>query len=302
MIIIVMKNLYNILEIEKTDDIETIKKSYKRLVKKYHPDKNIDKSGEKFKELTGAYQILSDPNRKKQYDDMTGNDKILFNDMFIRFVNGAKNVLWEYLKVSMNMEKMSEEEEYVDSCMSVDETNELNIICDLRVELIEKYLGRRKKIKFERKVYQDGIYKNVVCEQVIKLEDNQIIIEDLGDEKYVEGRMEKGNLIVNVLAKNKKGYKVDGFNLIRKVKISLYEYVCGIKFEMDHMGEKMMIDIKEPIYELGRKDRVLYWLVSGKGLLNGLERGDLYIIFNLEMDKVNEEVLKYYYPVINKII
>jgi len=63
------KDYYEILGIKKNASKEEIKKSYKQLAKKYHPDLNKDHgSGEKFKELSEAYAVLSDDNKKSQYD------------------------------------------------------------------------------------------------------------------------------------------------------------------------------------------------------------------------------------------
>ncbi len=67
-------NPYEILGIEKDASPESIKKSYKDLCKKHHPDKGG--SEEKFKEIASAYEILSDPKKKEQYDtfgDSKGN-------------------------------------------------------------------------------------------------------------------------------------------------------------------------------------------------------------------------------------
>lgn len=64
------KDLYEILEVDKSSSIEDIKKSYKKLAIKYHPDRNSGskESEEKFKEISNAYTILSDPDKKNQYD------------------------------------------------------------------------------------------------------------------------------------------------------------------------------------------------------------------------------------------
>ncbi len=63
------KDYYEVLEVPKTASDAEIKSAYRRLARKHHPD--IDKSAgsaEKFKELSESYQVLSDPNKKKQYD------------------------------------------------------------------------------------------------------------------------------------------------------------------------------------------------------------------------------------------
>jgi len=64
------KDYYQILGISKNATQKEIKKAYYKLAFKYHPDKNRgDKvAEEKFKELAEAYEVLSDPDRRKNYD------------------------------------------------------------------------------------------------------------------------------------------------------------------------------------------------------------------------------------------
>lgn len=63
-------NYYDILQVNKSADLSTIKKSYRKLAHVYHPDKNPDnkQAEEKFKEICEAYSILSNPQKRKQYD------------------------------------------------------------------------------------------------------------------------------------------------------------------------------------------------------------------------------------------
>ena len=63
------KSLYETLEINDNASEAEIKKAYRKLARKYHPDVNKDKDAEdKFKEINSAYEILSDKEKKAQYD------------------------------------------------------------------------------------------------------------------------------------------------------------------------------------------------------------------------------------------
>lgn len=76
------KNYYEILNISKTSSEEEIKKSYKVLAKKWHPDKNINKKDEAekmFKLISEAYTVLSDPKKRKIYDEY-GDDGLKENE------------------------------------------------------------------------------------------------------------------------------------------------------------------------------------------------------------------------------
>src|SRR2546421_6110703 len=64
------RDYYEVLNIERTATEEDIKKSYRKLAVKFHPDKNPgDKTAEEqFKELSEAYEALSDPQKRAAYD------------------------------------------------------------------------------------------------------------------------------------------------------------------------------------------------------------------------------------------
>ena len=75
------KDYYEILGVSKDATPEEIRKAYKKLAIKWHPDKHVDdkkEAEEKFKEIAGAYSVLSDPEKKREYD--TGGMDFGFDD------------------------------------------------------------------------------------------------------------------------------------------------------------------------------------------------------------------------------
>ena len=103
------KNYYEILGVDNNSDINEIKKSYKKLALKYHPDKNNgDKEAElKFQEVAEAYAVLTDPEKKRVYDltgdadgfDLNFSDNFdpfsLFNNIFKSHLNNFANMKYE---------------------------------------------------------------------------------------------------------------------------------------------------------------------------------------------------------------
>lgn len=107
------KNYYSILGLNEDASIDDIKKSYRDLSKKYHPDVNSD-GEEKFKEINEAYSVLSDSNKRAEYDSQR-NFKPFNNFTFNR------------------------------------REESLDLVLQFNITVTESFLGATKKIKYSRK-------------------------------------------------------------------------------------------------------------------------------------------------------
>ena len=95
--------LYQTLEINKQATEEEIKKAYRQLAKEYHPDRNkTPEASKKFKEISQAYTVLSDKNKRQQYDrfgetsldpnNLNMDDIINFDSLFDSFLNKSEKM------------------------------------------------------------------------------------------------------------------------------------------------------------------------------------------------------------------
>jgi len=88
---VIIMDFYDILGVPKDATIDEIKKAYRRLAFKYHPDKNPE-GEEIFKRINLAYQTLSDPEKRRKYDFMQKLG-LTENDIFSNYYDNPEIIL-----------------------------------------------------------------------------------------------------------------------------------------------------------------------------------------------------------------
>jgi molecular chaperone DnaJ len=132
------KDFYKILGVKKDASQSDIKKAYRKLALKYHPDKNVgNETEQKFKEITEAYNVLSSPDQRAQYDrgPMQGDLGDIFNDIFRGFgfdpFAGAKRRRQETRR----------------------EVNNGDVLAQISINLEDVVYGCNKKVKIVHHIY-----------------------------------------------------------------------------------------------------------------------------------------------------
>lgn len=122
------ENYYDILEINKNASPEIIEKAYKTLVKKYHPDLQENdlkiKYEEKIKKINEAYEVLSDSEKRKNYDFNLKNDEISiddYNNLYNENIN-LKNEI-NYLKNNLDNYKKNYNNNSINNCNNISNNN-----------------------------------------------------------------------------------------------------------------------------------------------------------------------------------
>jgi DnaJ-class molecular chaperone len=209
------KNLYQILEIDSNAQQETIKKAYKKLSLKYHPDKQInsplsneDKSNA-FIKIREAYEVLSDPDKRKKYDreisinNLAKNDlesviqefqNMLSNKEYIIFMdildNKIKQSLLNNIKID-NLLFQINQMNLIDILYTINNFKLLDIEIKMDFTIQELYNNTYKKIKYNRVTKQ-------IFEEIIYPIDLTQIYESEGENITVNKLTYSGNFVVNV--------------------------------------------------------------------------------------------------------
>jgi curved DNA-binding protein CbpA len=157
-----MRRYYEVLDISENATEAEIKKAYRRMAMKFHPDRNPDdaEAADKFREVQSAYECLSDPERRKIYDE-TGDASVQqgnpAEDLFLHLLN----------EISDHFETAAEVLEKIRGVISemLDECAERKLSTDRRIVVVQAML---KAVRFKGK--GSNVMEGVLGAKLLKLQ------------------------------------------------------------------------------------------------------------------------------------
>lgn len=275
-------NYYEILEISKNSDTRSIKKHYYSLSKKYHPDKNNGISDEKFKLLSEAYSVLSNPKKRYLYDmklffnenlgkDFTLNfsdsELELLHDYYLRLSNSCEFRLFKLLFKNLPQKFKNTYRKHLNSKSLISlkdfktiDARHLNESFDIHLNrsLKDVYLNCSKELIISTKYYTYDIF--------ITHSDYSLKIP-LSNQNYL-------NINITTVLPDK--YTLNGSDLYYNHKINLYEYYFVDLFPIT-LPNDLSINLKNT-QEFNNSVKIPYL-----GIKEGGVRGDLYIYKELDL-------------------
>ena len=205
-----MKELYNILEVPETATDTEVKKSYRKLALKFHPDKNQDdpKAEEKFKKISEAYGILSDPKKKAEYQRK--------QNPFGNFQGGNMDdsMFEDILKNSGFADMFNNRYGYNERGKGRD------IKSSIQITLEESYFGTTRRISVAMSSFDVKIPPGAITGQNLRLKGKgqKGMTEDL-----------HGDLVLVIEVLNTQKFYLDPQGLHTVVHVNLYDAVLGGK-------------------------------------------------------------------------
>lgn len=304
--------LYETLGVEKDADQKAIKKAYRKMAIKHHPDKGGDEHT--FKEVNAAYEILSDEEKRAKYDKYglegledgggpSGGPEDLFSMFFGggggrrsagprrgEDVNHPLKVSLEDLYNGKTVKLAITRQVIVGDSKVCDECDGQGVVVELRqialgmVQQMQRRCtacsgeGYQCKRKREREVLEVLVEKGMKHQQ-------KIVFRGKADEKP---NTEPGNINFIVQEKEHPVFKRKGADLLVSKSLSLYEALCGFEWKIEHLDGRDLIVRSQPgeVIQPETSDRRPFVkIIPNEGMPshgNPFVKGNLFILFTVK--------------------
>lgn len=273
------KSLYDTLDISQDASAEEIKKAYRRLARKYHPDINKDAGAEeKFKEINAAYEILSDEQKRRQYDqygdNMFGGQN--FHD-FAHAQNGANldDILRSIFGGGGGFGGFSSRQGGFGGFSNAGfggggfggfSEPDLDVSAKIIIPFNVAILGGKHSLSYNNENFDVKIPAGIKNGEKMRVKDKG---------KSFQGQ--KGDLILSVEVASSPEYTREGDDLIKSIDIPLKTALFGGKVAVDTLYKEITLKVKEDTKN-GQKFRVKEYGALNRKTQN---KGDLYLIANI---------------------
>jgi len=269
------KSLYETLEVSENATSEEIKKAYRKLARKYHPDVNKDaKAEEKFKEINAAYEVLSNPEKKQHYDQygdsMFGGQNfsdfarsqgrgVDLDEILRQMFGGVGGFSGGFSKSGFGGFGFDEPD--------LDTNAQVTIPFDVAI------LGGKQHISLNNDSFDVKIPEGIESGQKIRAK---------GKGKSYQGQ--KGDLILKIIVASSPEYTREQNNLIKYFDVPLKTAFFGGKVDIKTIHKDITLKIPQNTKQ-NQKFRV-----KELGVLNRKSgiRGDLYLKANIVLPKIED--------------
>ncbi len=272
-----MKNFYQILGVPENVEDADLKKAYKKLAIKYHPDKQHGNE-EKFKEISEAYDVLKDKKKRQQYDleRQFGNQRGGFGQNFGSFE-----------EVVLNMDGINDIFQQHFGGGTSPFSNRIrnkDIKITMNVTLEDIYFNKSKDIVVRM---PSGSTKSLNVSIPVNADYDTIIrYRGLGDNRY--SNMNPGDLLIALNIVPHPEFQKEGSNLFKTVDVNVFDVMIGTSYTIQHLDD-VKSTLKIPSMTApGTKLRL-----RGKGMpkKNGTF-GDMIVTIDYDMPKKLTDVQK----------
>lgn len=253
------KDYYKVLGVERNATEDEIKKAYRKLAVKYHPDKNPGDSQaeDKFKDINEAYQVLSDPEKRSRYNALgesysryqqrggspggfnwdewyttsgapAGNVQFEVGDLD-EFLRGGFSDFFNRIFGGMGGFSRAQGQQQTTRASSKKPSYEQ----ELAISLQEAYSGTERKIEIEGHRYEVRIPKGARTGTRVRVAD---VIPS-----GIEGQ--KGDLYLVIRVSDDSRYERKGDNLIKEIPVDLYTTVLGGEVTVQTLSGNVVLTI-----------------------------------------------------------